>query len=143
MSQERAEKPRILVVEDDPVIGDLLNCVLRDEGYEVSTATTVDEAILAIKRGPKPNAALVDVEIPGGEGDISGGGALVRRLRFGESPLDPKREIKVGLITAGSFELVFSQDPQLRGLVDDSVPKPFQSIEGLLGTVSRLIQAHP
>ncbi|MBI1946259.1 MAG: response regulator transcription factor [Deltaproteobacteria bacterium] len=58
---------RILVVEDEPLVRDLVALNLRHAGYEVSTAATWPEGLAAITRSPF-ELALVDVMLPGGDG---------------------------------------------------------------------------
>ncbi|HEY6098627.1 MAG TPA: response regulator [Anaeromyxobacter sp.] len=72
----RGGRRRILVVEDDPDFGEILEVFLRDRGrFEVFVARTGAEAVAAARARP-PDAALVDLELP----DIDGA-ALVARLR--------------------------------------------------------------
>jgi len=60
-------KPRILIVDDDPVIVRLLQVNFRLDGYEVETAARGDEA-LAKMRGRRPDVVLLDVMMPGLDG---------------------------------------------------------------------------
>ncbi len=68
--------PRILVVDDEPYITDLLAAALRYEGFEVDVAGTGAEA-LAVAMGPSSHdLLLLDVMLP----DIEGT-EVCRRLR--------------------------------------------------------------
>lgn len=58
---------RILVVEDEPLVRDLVALNLRHAGFDVSTAATWPEGLAAITRTPF-ELALVDVMLPGGDG---------------------------------------------------------------------------
>ncbi len=58
---------RILVVEDEPLVRDLVALNLRHAGYDVSTAATWPEGLAAITRATF-ELALVDVMLPGGDG---------------------------------------------------------------------------
>jgi len=60
-------KPRILIVDDDPVIVRLLQVNFRLDGYDVETAARGDEAI-AKMRERRPDAVLLDVMMPGLDG---------------------------------------------------------------------------
>jgi DNA-binding response OmpR family regulator len=61
------EKGRILLVEDEPIVLELLGLALRSEGYEVDPATTVAEAM---ERLDQMRYALVatDWRLPDGDG---------------------------------------------------------------------------
>ena len=45
MNLERADRPVLLVVDDEPIIRELLDAIFRMEGYTVLTAANGDEAI--------------------------------------------------------------------------------------------------
>ena len=57
---------RILIVEDEPAIAELLAEILADEGYRVTV--TVGEAALAEARDDPPALVLLDVMMPGMDG---------------------------------------------------------------------------
>jgi len=59
--------PRILVVDDDPVILRLLQVNFRLEGYEVLTASRGDEA-LRVAKEQHPEVIVLDVMMPGIDG---------------------------------------------------------------------------
>ncbi len=68
----------ILVVEDDPVICQLISWRLKKLGYEVSgTAQTAEEAISRIRSGV-PDLILIDIVLEGGV-DGTALGSQVRR----------------------------------------------------------------
>ncbi len=54
---------RILVVDDDATILDLVAEVLRDEGYEVTTATNGEEALAEVRLS-QPHAIVLDLMMP-------------------------------------------------------------------------------
>ena len=73
MSKEGTQRPRVLIVDDDPIIVDSLAEHLRRQGYDPATATGGHEAIAKLTeaaRGgsgvkPRPFAlAIVDVSMP-------------------------------------------------------------------------------
>ena len=66
---------RILVVDDEPVLAEMVSMALRYEGWEISTAGDGATA-LASARQSRPDAVLLDVMLP----DMSGLEVL-RRLR--------------------------------------------------------------
>lgn len=55
---------RILVVDDDAHIRDVLYALLTKEGYEVETADNGDKALAAIEKS-SPHVLLTDVNMPG------------------------------------------------------------------------------
>ncbi len=58
---------KILVVDDQPEIGWLFGKVLGEEGFQVLTAETADEAIAVIKKD-QPDLIFLDVQLPGQDG---------------------------------------------------------------------------
>jgi two-component system OmpR family response regulator len=58
---------RILVVEDEPAIAELISAVLRYEGFEVTTAATGNDAVRAT-RAERPDLILLDVMLPDDDG---------------------------------------------------------------------------
>ena len=60
-------KKRILIVEDEVTILQLLTMVLAKEGYEVHTCQTGRDAIARMKE-VRPHLVLLDVMLPGIDG---------------------------------------------------------------------------
>lgn len=60
-------KKRILIVEDEASIIDLLTLVLAREGYEVHSCQTGRDAIAAMKK-VHPHLVILDVMLPGLDG---------------------------------------------------------------------------
>ena len=58
----------ILIIDDDVHIGDMLEEVLRLEGYHVSRAYSGTEALLALSAS-RPDLALLDLMLPGLSGE--------------------------------------------------------------------------
>ena len=58
---------KILVVEDDPIIMNLIVILLEREGYTVAQATSAEEGISLAHAGP-PDLILMDVALPGLDG---------------------------------------------------------------------------
>jgi len=58
---------RILVVEDERHIARLLDFVLRKAGYELSVATSAEQALVEIEKS-RPDALLLDLVLPGMSG---------------------------------------------------------------------------
>lgn len=66
---------RLLVVDDEPNIVELLSASLRFVGFEVATATDGTEAVTVARRN-RPDLLVLDVMMPGMDGFD-----LVRKLR--------------------------------------------------------------
>lgn len=59
--------PRVLVVDDDPSLAEMLGIILRGEGMQVALCSTGSGA-LAVFREAKPDVVLLDVMLPGVDG---------------------------------------------------------------------------
>src|SRR5437763_3944412 len=60
-------KGRVLVVDDDAALAEMLGIVLRGEGFEPSFVTDGDKALAAF-RETKPDLVLLDLMLPGTNG---------------------------------------------------------------------------
>ena len=58
---------RILIVDDDAFIRRPLEFILRDEGYQPTTAADAEEGLRAVESSP-PDLILLDVMMPGKDG---------------------------------------------------------------------------
>jgi two-component system response regulator PilR (NtrC family) len=68
MAAAPPHKPRILVVDDERSLREMLSIVLGREGYEVATAENVGAALDHIRRGPVPDVLISDLRMPDGSG---------------------------------------------------------------------------
>lgn len=82
---------RILVVDDDPSVRDLVSLQLELEGHEVTTASDGAEALALIEAEPAPELVVLDVMMP----QLNGWDVL-ERLRADER----HRRLPVVLVTA-------------------------------------------
>src|ERR1700760_2446104 len=117
--------PRLLVVDDEPTILELLSGSLRLAGFDVVTAATGDEAVRAAALS-RPDLVLLDVMLPDGDGFEA-----LRRIRSGGS------EVPVIFLTARD-----EVPDRVRGFTaggDDYVTKPF-SLEELLGRIRAVLK---
>src|SRR4051794_36883918 len=60
-------KGRVLIVDDDTALAEMLGIVLRGEGYEPSLCSDGDHALAAF-REQKPDLVLLDLMLPGTDG---------------------------------------------------------------------------
>ena len=119
---------RILVVEDEPAIAELIAINLRHAGFEVSVAADADAAQDAVD-GVLPALVVLDWMLPGRSGH-----ALVRQWRAAPRT----RALPVIMLTARSEEA-----DKVSGLdagADDYLTKPFSANE-LLARIRALLAA--
>jgi CheY-like chemotaxis protein len=66
---EQVAGTQVLIVDDDPVMGELLDALLTVEGYRVTRAHSGEEALQVAREGtPKPDIILCDIQMPGMRG---------------------------------------------------------------------------
>lgn len=122
---ESEESIRALVVDDEEPLADLVAMALRHEGWQVSVAYSVADAVTAQKSGPH-DIAVLDIMLPDGDGL-----GLMKKLR--ES--DP--QLPVLFLTAKD-----GVDDRVQGLTlggDDYVTKPF-SLEELVARLRGILR---
>jgi two-component system, OmpR family, phosphate regulon response regulator PhoB len=122
---------RILVVEDDSNIMELLRINLSMTGFEVSQAANTDEALACLQVAPV-NLVMVDWNMPGRSGLW-----LLRYLRQSEA----YRQLPIILATARDDELDKVQ--AFDAGVDDYITKPFKMRELLARVQSLLRRTQP
>ena len=116
---------KVLVVDDEPNIRDLLSASLRFAGHQVATAANGNEAINKIIDTP-PDLVLLDVMLP----DISGFGVTKKIRSLGI-------EVPILFLTARDE----TQD-KITGLTiggDDYVTKPF-SLDEIMARISAIMR---
>ena len=130
MTISTSDRGRVLIVDDDRRMLDLLVDLLEVEGYEVSTALNGAEA-LDLVAVFDPDVVVSDVVMP-----VLGGLELCRRLKE-----DPRTAYIPALLISG---LINSDDGGIQGLyagADDYLDLPFRN-EELLVKVARLVERH-
>ena len=122
---ETTPEARLLVVEDEPNILELLSASLRLAGFEVATATGGLEALTASQRH-RPDLIVLDAMLP----DLDGF-EVARRLRSGGT------RTPVLFLTARD-----ATEDKVRGLSvggDDYVTKPF-SLEEVIARIRAVLR---
>jgi two-component system OmpR family response regulator len=116
---------RVLVVDDEPNIRDVISMALRFEGFDVETAGSGNEALQAA-RARRPDLMLLDIMLPDMEGfDVA------KRLGAERS------DVPIVYLTARD-----TTEDKVRGLTtggDDYVTKPF-SLEELIARIRAILR---
>jgi CheY-like chemotaxis protein len=115
MPEPKSLKRKLLVVEDEPQVRDVMKMLLSFDGHEVITAGDANEALVTFEQGGF-DVVITDYHMPGMKGDEL---ALAIKARLPGQP--------VIMITAYAEMLKASATP-LKG-VDQLVNKPFQISE--------------
>lgn len=116
---------RVLVVDDEPNIADVISIALRYNEYEVETAANGREALAAVA-ACRPDLIVLDVMLP----DLDGF-EVAKRLR------ERADETPILFLTARD-----TTEDKVRGLTiggDDYVTKPF-SVEELLARIATVLR---
>jgi two-component system phosphate regulon response regulator PhoB len=108
---------KILIVEDEPAIAELIALNLRHDGHEVSTVGSADAAIERV-RAALPDLVVLDWMLPGESGP-----SLARRWRSDART----RELPIVMLTARAEERDLVQG--LDAGADDYIAKPFSNAE--------------
>ncbi len=125
MPRSTTPEAKLLVVEDEPNIRELLSTSLRFAGFEVHTAADGATA-LRLAETERPDLLVLDVMLP----DMDGF-AVTRRLR------DQGRQMPVVFLTARD-----ATDDKVTGLTvggDDYVTKPF-SLEEVVARIRAVLR---
>jgi two-component system, OmpR family, response regulator len=125
MSLDSAPSHRVLVVDDEPNIVDVVTMALRFQGFVVETAGTGEGALAAVAAF-RPHLMVLDVMLPDMEGfDVA------RRLGA------QRAEVPIVFLTARD-----ATEDKVRGLTtggDDYVTKPF-SLEELIARIRAVLR---
>ncbi len=118
---------RLLVVDDDRSIREIVQMTLEDEGYIVDTAMDAEEALETIRRNA-PDLLILDVMLPG-----MNGFDLTREIRRTSS-------LPIILVTAKTDTI--DKVVGLESGADDYVEKPFEMRELVARMRALLRRAH-
>jgi two-component system, OmpR family, phosphate regulon response regulator OmpR len=123
----RAHAPKILVVDDDVRLRDLLTRYLAEQGFQVAALADAGQLDKRLQRDP-PHLIVLDLMLPGEDGL-----AVCRRLRgAGES-------VPIIMLTAKGEDV-----DRIVGLemgADDYLPKPFNPRE-LVARIHAVLRRH-
>ncbi|HJE50374.1 MAG TPA: response regulator transcription factor [Tessaracoccus flavescens] len=116
-------KAKILVVDDDAALSEMLQIVLRQEGFDTVHCPSGDSALDEF-RAERPDLVLLDLMLPGRDGV-----SVCRDIRF-------ESGVPIIMLTAKSdtADVVAG----LEAGADDYVPKPFKAKELLARIRTRL-----
>jgi DNA-binding NtrC family response regulator len=119
---------RIMVIDDENIVGKMTKVVLEQEGYLVETFLSAEPALARLKE-EKFDVVITDLKMKGLDG------MDVLKIVKAQSP-----EIKVIMITA--FASLDAAIEAMRGKVDDFFAKPVK-IKELKECIRRLLQEPP
>jgi two-component system phosphate regulon response regulator PhoB len=133
VASKHMARERILLIEDEPDIAEVLQYNLEKEGFEVAVAHRGDSGLEAIRRDP-PDLVLLDLMLPGIDGL-----ELSRMLKRDAATC----RLPIVMLTARSEEV-----DRIVGLelgADDYISKPFSPREVVLRVkaVLRRLQPEP
>ena len=112
-------KGRVLVVDDDAALAEMLGIVLRGEGFEPTFVSDGDKAV-EVFRDSRPDLVLLDLMLPGSDGiDVC------RQIRA-------ESGVPIVMLTAktDTVDVVLG----LESGADDYIMKPFKSKELVAGS---------
>jgi CheY-like chemotaxis protein len=120
-------KKKIMVVDDEEHILELVKAILETEGYEVITAASGPEALEQLKKA-KPDLILLDMMMPG-----MSGRETCEKIRA-----NPKtKNLKVAFVTVARFSEV-GKEVLSKMHVLDYITKPFDN-KDLVNRVKKLL----
>jgi two-component system, OmpR family, response regulator len=123
--QAEVAQPRVLVVDDEPNIVDVITMALRYQGFEAASAATGREALAAVESF-RPQVMILDVMLPDMEG-----------FEVAERLGAERGHVPIIFLTARD-----ATEDKLRGLTtggDDYMTKPF-SLEELVARIRVILR---
>jgi DNA-binding response OmpR family regulator len=122
--------PKILIVDDEPELREMLTMRLEANGYEVITAADGEEGLEQTKK-EKPDLILLDIMMPGMDGLI-----VLSRLR---NNLETSFIPVIMLTAKGDTSAIMESQ---RAGATDYVIKPFEPSQ-LLALIKRYLLSNP
>jgi DNA-binding response OmpR family regulator len=127
-SDERGDRRRVLVIEDDPAVRDLLSVALGKQDFEVLAAPD-GETGLALAEQERPDLVLLDLRLPGIDGF-----AVLQSLK--RSPATAETSV---IVMTGSEGLLLGARARVLSMgAADFVAKPFE-MDTLIGEIRTLM----
>jgi two-component system, OmpR family, response regulator MprA len=118
---------KILIVDDEPHMIELVKAILSGEGYDVTTASDGKEGLKILEK-LKPDLVILDMMMPG-----MSGREVCEKIRA-----NPKTKgLKVAFLTVARFSEVGKQELDKMN-VSDYITKPFDNAD-LVKRVKKII----
>jgi two-component system response regulator MtrA len=117
---------KILVVDDEPSIREILGIRLNAAGFDVIFATNTAEAVEQQVSG-QPDLILLDINLPTGGGPLQDGIEVLRDIRT-------RSDVPIIMLTARDEDE--SEVESFRQGVDNYIRKPIKNFELLLGRIT-------
>ena len=120
---------KILVVDDEDMIGANLKAFLEDEGFDVQLVSTGKEGIAILSTDDSIDIAIVDIRLPDTDGDE----VILQSL--------PKTKKTHYIVHTGSTEYVLPQSLLELGVTKEQVLfKPLVDMQILLDLIEKLLK---
>jgi len=123
-------RPVVLVVEDDPALGDVIMTALRDDGLDSRLASDGDEAMRLVD-SLEPSCMILDLMMPRRDGF-----SVLRELR------SDGRLAKIPVVVVTAMFGLSERNYATELGAADYVTKPFE-LDDLVGRVRALISPTP
>jgi len=121
---------RVLVVDDEPGVATTLQAYMEDEGMQVETAVSAEEALQRVVQGGEFDVCIMDLRLPGMDGDA----AILELHRV--------RPALRYLIHTGTAGYQLSNDLRAIGLQNRHIfKKPLLDMAPLVAAVRSLVAA--
>lgn len=118
---------RVLVVDDEVLVAGTLQAYLEDEGMDVRSAGSAEEALTLVQEGEDFDVCIMDMRLPGMDGD-----AAIRRLHR----VRPRMRYIIHTGTAG---FGIPDDLRALGIGNHQLfTKPLPDMAPLVQTIRRL-----
>ncbi len=120
--------PRVLVVDDEPLVAENVQAFLEDEGMRVEVAHSAEEAIGLLGDGASYDVCVMDLRLPGMDGTLA-----IPKLRR----LAPDLRF---IIHTGSATFAIPGELRVMGIGDlQLIRKPVSNMTVLADTVRALV----